>query len=71
MSKILGTLQIKYGKHITFKHKDNEKFTRAKTIGKNYTEDRLKERIFNNANQRTYTVKKRVGNIIDIAKMKR
>lgn len=31
------------------------------------TEDRLKERILDNTNQRTYTVKKRVGNIIDIA----
>ena len=59
--------EIKYGKHIAFKHKDKERFTRAKTIGEDYTEDRLKERILDNANQRTYTVKKRVGNIIDIA----
>jgi len=59
--------EIKYGKHVTFKHKDKERFTRAKTIGEDYTEDRLKERILDNANQRTYTVKKRVGNIIDIA----
>ena len=58
--------EIKYGKHIAFKHKDKERFTRAKTIGEDYTEDRLKERILDNANQRTYTVKKRVGNIIDI-----
>ena len=62
--------EIKYGKHIAFKHKDKERFTRAKTIGEDYTEDRLKERILDNTNQRTYTVKKRVGNIIDIA-MKR
>ena len=59
--------EIKYGKHVAFKHKDKERFTRAKTIGEDYTEDRLKERILDNANQRTYTVKKRVGNIIDIA----
>lgn len=59
--------EIKYGKHIAFKHKDKERFTRAKTIGEDYTEDRLKERILDNANQRTYAVKKRVGNIIDIA----
>lgn len=55
--------EIKYGKHIAFKHKDKERFTRAKTIGEDYTEDRLKERILDNANQRTYAV----GNIIDIA----
>lgn len=59
--------EIKYGKHIAFKHKDKEIFTRAKTIREDYTEDRLKERILDNTNQRTYTVKKRVGNIIDIA----
>ncbi|MEI4418966.1 relaxase/mobilization nuclease domain-containing protein [Streptococcus agalactiae] len=58
--------EIKYGKHIAFKHKDKERFTRAKTIGEDYTEDRLKERILDNANQRTYVVKKRIGNIIDI-----
>lgn len=58
--------EIKYGKNIAFKHKDKERFTRAKTIGEDYTEDRLKERILDNANQRTYTVKKRIGNIIDI-----
>ena len=58
--------EIKYGKYIAFKHKDKERFTRAKTIGEDYTEDRLKERIVENANQRTYTVKKRIGNIIDI-----
>ena len=67
--KIMATLdyEIKYGKYITFKHKDKERFTRAKTIGEDYAEDRLKERILDNANQRTYPVKKRVGNIIDIA----
>ncbi|MDO5015393.1 MAG: relaxase/mobilization nuclease domain-containing protein, partial [Clostridia bacterium] len=59
--------EIKYGKHIAFKHKDKERFTRAKTIGEDYTEERLKERIAENANQRIFTVKKRVGNIIDIA----
>ena len=59
--------EIKYGKHIAFKHKDKERFTRAKTIGQDYTEERLKERISENANQKTFTVKKRVGNIIDIA----
>ena len=58
--------EIKYGKHIAFKHKDKERFTRAKTIGEDYTEERLKERISENANQKTFAVKKRVRNIIDI-----
>ena len=59
--------EIKYGKHIAFKYKYKERFTRAKTIGEDYTEERLKERISENANQKTFAVKKRVGNIIDIA----
>ena len=59
--------EIKHGKHIAFKHKDKERFTRAKTIGEDYIEDRLKECIVENATQRIYAVKKRIGNIIDIA----
>lgn len=59
--------EIKYGKHIAFKHKDKERFTRAKTIGEDYTEDRIKERILEKSKQKTFAVKKRVGNIIDIA----
>ncbi|MFM1582352.1 relaxase/mobilization nuclease domain-containing protein [Helcococcus ovis] len=58
--------EIKYGKHIAFKHKDKERFTRAKTIGEDYTEEKLKERILNKQNKREYSVKKRIGNIIDI-----
>ena len=42
--------EIKYGKYIAFKHKDKERFTRAKTLGEDYTEDRLKERILDNTN---------------------
>ena len=63
--------EIKHGKYIAFKHKDKERFTRAKTIGEDYTEERMKERmkerIANKDNQRSYTIKQRVGNIIDIA----
>jgi len=58
--------EIKHGKHIAFKHKDKERFTRAKVIGIDYTEDKLKERIKENTNLRTYPIKKRIGNIIDI-----
>lgn len=58
--------EIKYGKHIAFKHKDKERFTRSKIIGIDYTEYRIKERIKENANHRNYPIKKRIGNIIDI-----
>ena len=37
--------EIKHGKHIAFKPKDKPRFTRSKTIGEDYTEKRLKERI--------------------------
>ena len=40
--------EIKFGKHISFKHKDSERFTRSKTIGENYTEENLKKRIREN-----------------------
>jgi len=59
--------EIKHGKHIAFKHSDKERFTRAKTIGEDYTEKRLKERISENTSRKSFAVKKRVGNIIDIA----
>lgn len=62
---ILG-YEIKHGKHIAFKHKDKERFTRSKIIGIDYTEDRIKERIKENASHRNYPIKKRIGNIIDI-----
>ena len=50
--------EIKIGKHIAFKSKNQQRFTRAKTIGANYTEERIKERILNKD--------KELGNIIDI-----
>ncbi|EJP18829.1 relaxase/mobilization nuclease domain protein [Peptostreptococcaceae bacterium AS15] len=58
--------EIKYGKHIAFKAKDKMRFTRAKTLGEDYTEDRIRERISENSNKEDYSIKKRVGNIIDI-----
>ena len=64
---VLINYKIKYGKHIAFKHKDKKRFTQVKINEEDYTEDRLKERILDNTNQRTYTVKKCVRNIIDIA----
>ena len=39
--------EIKFGKYIAFKQKNQQRFTRAKTIGDNYTEEKIKERIRN------------------------
>ena len=58
--------EIKYGKHIAFKPKNKARFTRAKTIGEDYTEERLKERISERVSIKTPAVKKRIGNIIDM-----
>lgn len=37
--------EIKTGKYISFRADGQERFTRSKTIGENYTEERIKERI--------------------------
>ena len=37
--------EIKTGKYIYFRAEGQERFTRSKTIGENYTEERIKERI--------------------------
>jgi SLT domain-containing protein len=37
--------ESKHGKHISFRAAGQERFTRAKTIGENYTEERIKERL--------------------------
>lgn len=50
--------EIKLGKHIAFRKEGQQRFTRAKTIGVNYTEERIKERILNKD--------KELGNIIDL-----
>ncbi|MDQ0152078.1 hypothetical protein J2S20_000763 [Moryella indoligenes] len=50
--------EIKQGKHIAFRTKNQQRFTRAKTIGANYTEERIKERILNKDRE--------IGNIVDI-----
>lgn len=58
--------EIKQGKHIAFKHKDKERFTRAKTIGDDYTEERIKERILKVVDTRSTKPKSRVKTIIDV-----
>ena len=59
--------EIKYGKHIAFKPTDKARFTKAKTIGEDYTEERLKERITERVSIKTSAVKKRIGNVIDMS----
>ncbi|MGF3113627.1 relaxase/mobilization nuclease domain-containing protein [Facklamia sp. P9177] len=63
--------EIKHGKHIAFRYKDKKRFTRAKTIGEDYIEDRLKERIEENKKLSIHPVKKRVGNIVDLKNNKK
>jgi len=57
--------EIKYGKYISFRAEGQERFTRAKTIGENYTEDRIKERI-TGRNPRKLVRSKNVSLIGDI-----
>ena len=58
--------EIKHGKHIAFRHKDKQRFTRAKTIGDDYTEERLKERLQESVQNHRPAIKQRVGKVIDI-----
>lgn len=58
--------EIKHGKHIAFKPKDKQRFTRSKTIGEDYTEEKLRERITENQSIKAPPVKKRIGNVIDM-----
>ena len=59
--------EIKYGKHIAFRHKDKQRFTRSKTIGEDYTEERLKERIAEEPRFQTKLQKKPLEKVIDIS----
>ena len=43
--------EIKHGKHISLRAPGQGRFTRAKTIGDNYTEDAIRERIVNKDNE--------------------
>ena len=45
--------EIKIGKYISFRAEGQERFTRSKTIGENYTEERIKERIAGRAPRRS------------------
>lgn len=50
--------EIKIDKHIAFKRKNQQRFTSTRTLGVNYTEERIKEQILDEG--------KELGNIIDI-----
>ena len=60
--------EIKTGKYISFRAKGQERFTRSKTIGENYTEERIKERIAGRTPRRSQrqTTRKGVSLIGDI-----
>ena len=60
--------EIKTGKYISFRAEGQERFTRAKTIGENYTEERIKERIQgrNPRKRRMQIESKGISLIIDI-----
>ena len=60
--------EIKTGKYISFRAEAQERFTRSKTIGENYTEERIKERIagWTPRRNRRQTVPKGISLIGDI-----
>ena len=70
--------EIKEGKHIAFRAKDQERFTRAKTIGENYTEESIKRKIETRVAEKSKSTtksqsyakithdKSHIGRIIDI-----
>ena len=60
--------EMKPGKYISFRAEGQERFTRAKTIGENYTEERIKERIQGRSprKRQTQTGRKGISLIGDI-----
>ena len=63
-----ASYEIKTGKYISFRAEGQERFTRSKTIGENYTEERIKERISGRTPRRSQrqTVPKGISLIGDI-----
>ena len=58
--------EVKSGKYISFRAEGQERFTRAKTIGDNYTEERIRERISGGVGRKISTERKGISLIIDI-----
>lgn len=62
----IADYEVKQGKHISFRAKGRERFTRGKTLGERYTEDSIRERISKNRTRRPRTENRRINLIIDI-----
>ena len=62
----LAGYEIKCGKYISFKAPGQERFTRGKTIGANYTEDSIKDRIANRPIKKPRAESHRINLLIDI-----
>ena len=58
--------EVTFSKHIAFRHKNKQRFTRAKTIREDYTKLKIKEKIGLAIRNKAKPIKKRVGNVIDI-----
>lgn len=62
----IADYEIKQGKHISFRAKGRERFTRGKTLGERYTEDSIRKRIEKNRTHRPRTDSRRINLLIDI-----
>jgi len=62
----IADYEVKQGKHISFRAKGKERFTRGKTLGERYTEDSIRKRIEKNRTHRPRTESRRINLIIDI-----
>ena len=58
--------EVKSGKYISFRAEGQERFTRSKTIGDNYTEERIRKRISGKRGRILPTERKGISLIIDI-----
>lgn len=56
--------EIKHGKHLSFRALGQERFTRAKTIGDNYTESAIRERIANRGKEAVADVSQHIPDTI-------
>lgn len=62
----IADYEVKQGKHISFRAKGRERFTRGKTLGERYTGDSIRKRIEKNRTHRPRTDSRRINLIIDI-----
>lgn len=63
--------EIKHGKHIAFRYKDKARFTRAKIIGEDYTEERIKERLLETPKVSKIKTNRKLEKVIDIRSNKK